>query len=105
MEHLTVINCILGFVGIMIAFLLRLQAAMKKPDSGPFMLSKWITENWIDLFLGVVGTFLGIFFMEEITGFVNIEIGEGSGEHVHSLMFGLAGQLIISKLKSIAPLK
>lgn len=101
MEHLTISNCILGFVGIFIAFLLRLEAAMKKPESAPFMFSKWISENWLDLILGFSGTFLGIFFMDELSFMTNVEIGEGKGEMVHSLVFGLAGQLIISKLKAI----
>lgn len=97
MEHLTLINITLGLVGIATAFLIRLQSAMNKKGAIPFYFAKWINENWIDLILGVIGTFLGIFFMGSVAD-IGVTI-EGNGEHLHSFLSGLAGQLILSKLK------
>lgn len=97
---MTLMNILFGIVGMTIVFLVRLDAAMKRKEV-KFSGRKWFSENWLETVLGAIGTFCGIFLMDDLGSFFGITLEAGRGEASYSLFFGLNGQFIISKLKSI----
>lgn len=98
MEHLTLLNVFMCLVGQTVVFLSRLQSAMQKKDKAPFSMGRWVTENWIEGLLGLIGSFCGIFWMDDLDSMFGVTIEEGKGEAFWSLFCGLNGQYFISRL-------
>jgi hypothetical protein len=102
MEHLTAPNILFGILGIITVFLLRLDKLRKKKE--PFVLLYWVRKNWTEFMLGLIGTFIGIYFADW-TMLVLDTKKEALGPNfyqAHAYISGMCGQFLISKLFSWA---
>lgn len=100
MEHLTVTNVLLLFLGLLLNFLYALQKAKK--DDKTFSVGFYIKDNWIAVLITVISAFASLIMADDLLKLFQVNADADSPFYtVHAFISGIIPVFIIEKIMKL----
>lgn len=97
MNHLTPLNILLLFSGLILKLLYSLKKRKQKGEL--FSAGYYIKTNWIDMLITIVCSFTSLLMADDIISFLNVKATDGSSFYTfHAFLSGVASTFIIDKI-------
>lgn len=98
MIHLTTLNILLAFLGLVLQILFTIQKVLKSKVIA-FSLPRWIQENWFNTIIGIVCTAISLLMAGDMVKSMGLSASDGSIFYsFHAFLSGYMGRELIFRI-------
>jgi len=100
MQHLTLVNIVLLFCGILINFLTAVSKTKKQGK--PFLLGFFFKDNAIEIITTLVAAFASLIMADDLLKLFHVSADDGSPFYsIHAFVSGIMPMFFISKIMKL----